>query len=193
MIEQDGRQGPLQCHPHDGAVLPETVDTPQAYLKPEIRRLKIHDLRTRARLPRPRPEVFAFFADAGNLQDITPLWLHFRILTPPPIEMKAGAVLDYRLRLHGIPLSWKTEITAWDPPHRFVDEQIRGPYRLWIHEHTFEEDGDGTVVSDHVRYAVPFGTLANWLLVRRDLRAIFQYREERLKECSESPCRYPGS
>ena len=147
--------------------------------------MRIHDLRTRVRLPRQRPEVFAFFADAGNLQDITPPWLHFRILTPPPIEMRAGAVLDYRLRLHGIPLSWKTGITAWDPPHRFVDEQIRGPYRLWIHEHIFEEDGDGTVVSDHVRYAVPFGTLANWVLVRRDLWAIFRYREERLKEWSE--------
>jgi ligand-binding SRPBCC domain-containing protein len=144
--------------------------------------MKVFELRTRVRLPRPRPEVFEFFADAGNLESITPLWLRFRIVTPPPIEMRQGALIDYRLRLRGIPLLWKTEITAWDPPRRFVDEQLRGPYRLWIHEHTFEEDGDGTIMEDHVRYAVPFGWLADRLLVARDLRAIFEYREARMKE-----------
>lgn len=144
--------------------------------------MKVYEHRTRVRLPRPRPEVFDFFADAGNLQALTPPWLHFRILTPLPIEMRQGARIDYRLRLRGIPLRWKTAITAWDPPVRFVDEQLSGPYRLWIHEHTFEEDGDGTVVNDYVRYAVPFGALANWLLVARDVRTIFEYREARLRE-----------
>lgn len=141
-----------------------------------------YELRTEIRLPRPREEIFAFFADAGNLQAITPPWLHFRILTPMPLELKQGARLDYRLRLHGFPLRWKTEITVWDPPNRFVDEQIQGPYRLWVHEHTFEEVEGGTRVTDHVLYAVPFGALAHWLLVDRDVRAIFQYRAERLAE-----------
>lgn len=149
--------------------------------------MKVYELRTRVRLPRPRTEVFEFFTDAGNLQAITPPWLHFQILTPPPIEMRQGTVLEYRLRLHGLPLRWRTEITAWDPPRRFVDEQIRGPYRLWVHEHTFEEDGDGTIVEDHVRYAVPFGWLADRLLVARDLRAIFGYREDKLLHL------FPGS
>lgn len=147
--------------------------------------MKVYELRTRVRLSRPRPEVFAFFADAGNLEAITPPWLHFHIETPRPIDMRQGALIDYRLRIRGVPIRWKTEITAWDPPHRFVDEQLSGPYRLWIHEHVFEEDGDGTIVEDHVRYAVPFGplgSLANRLLVARDLRAIFGYREARLRE-----------
>lgn len=145
--------------------------------------MKIYELRNRVRLPHPRPEVFAFFADAGNLEALTPPWLHFRILTPLPLDMRAGALLDYRIRVHGLPIRWRTEITAWDPPHRFVDKQTRGPYRLWIHEHTFEEDGPGaTLVGDHVRYAVPFGALVNRLLVARDVRAIFRYREEKLRE-----------
>ncbi|HEX6898209.1 MAG TPA: SRPBCC family protein [Thermoanaerobaculia bacterium] len=143
--------------------------------------MRVYEYRTRVRLPRPRPEVFAFFADAANLQEITPPWLHFRVLTPR-VEMKEGALIDYRLRLRGFPIRWKTRIAAWDPPIRFVDEQVRGPYRLWVHEHTFEEDGDGTIVTDYVRYAVPFGALANWLLVARDVRAIFEYREARLRE-----------
>jgi ligand-binding SRPBCC domain-containing protein len=136
------------------------------------------ELRTRLRLPRPRPEVFAYFADAGNLEALTPPWLHFRILTQMPVAMGAGAVLDYRLRLHGIPVGWRTEITAWEPPFRFVDEQRRGPYRLWVHEHTFEEIPGGTRVADRVRYSIPGGPLVHRLLVARDLRAIFTYRSE---------------
>ncbi len=139
------------------------------------------ELRACLRLPRPRPEVFAFFADAANLEALTPSLLRFRIVSPQPVEMRSGALIDYRLRVHGIPLRWKTEITAWDPPVRFVDEQLRGPYRLWVHEHTFEDaPGGGTFVQDRVRYRPPFGRLANWLLVERDVRAIFAWRTEAL-------------
>jgi ligand-binding SRPBCC domain-containing protein len=144
--------------------------------------MRVFEHRARTRVPRPRPEVFAFFADAGNLQELTPPFLGFEILTPRPVEMRPGARIDYRIRLHGLPLRWRTAITAWEPPRRFVDEQLSGPYRLWIHEHTFEEDGDGTVVLDFVRYAVLFGALTNKLLVERDVRKIFAYREKRLRE-----------
>jgi ligand-binding SRPBCC domain-containing protein len=139
------------------------------------------ELRASLHLSRPRPEVFAFFADAGNLEALTPPWVGFHILTPQPIAMHPGAIIEYRLRVHGIPIRWKTEITAWEPPGRFVDEQRRGPYRQWIHEHTFEDaPGGGTVVRDRVRYQVPFGRLANWLVVERDARTIFAYRTEAL-------------
>lgn len=139
------------------------------------------ELRARCRLLRPRPEVFAFFADAGNLEALTPPWLRFRIVTPQPVELCAGALIDYRLRVHGLPVRWTSEITAWEPPVRFVDEQRRGPYRLWLHEHTFEDaPGGGTFVHDRVRYRVPFGRLANWLVVERDVRTIFTYRSEAL-------------
>jgi ligand-binding SRPBCC domain-containing protein len=131
-------------------------------------------------LPRPREEVFDFFADAGNLQTLTPDWLDFSVLTPAPIPMRAGAVIDYRLKLHGISIRWQSEITAWEPPRRFVDEQRRGPYRLWIHEHCFETREGGTRVIDRVRYAVPGGRLIDWLFVRRDVERIFQFRREKL-------------
>ena len=144
--------------------------------------MRIFEYRARTRVPRPRDEVFAFFADAANLQELTPPWLGFEILTPRPIEMRPGALIDYRLRLRFIPIRWRTRITVWEPPYRFVDEQLRGPYRLWLHEHTFKEDGDGTLCGDFVRYAVPFGALANRLLVARDVRKIFAYREKRLRE-----------
>ena len=139
------------------------------------------ELRTSLRVPRPRPEVFAFFADAANLEAITPPWLRFHVATPQPIEMRPGALIEYKLRVHGIPVRWTSEITAWEPPARFVDEQRRGPYRLWVHEHTFEDaPGGGTFVRDRVRYRVPFGRLANRLIVERDSRKIFAYRSEAL-------------
>ena len=96
--------------------------------------------------------------------------------------MRVGALIDYKLRIRGVPIRWRTKISAWEPPMRFVDEQIRGPYRLWVHEHTFEERDGGTIVRDHVRYAVPFDFLAHPLLVRRDVERIFAYRAERLRE-----------
>jgi hypothetical protein len=131
-------------------------------------------------LPRPRTEVFPFFAEARNLEAITPPWLRFEVLTPAPIELRAGAVIDYRIRVHGIPIRWRTEIAEWQPPHRFVDVQVRGPYTLWRHTHTFEERDGGTLCADHVRYRPRGGALLNWLFVRRDVERIFQYRRQRL-------------
>jgi ligand-binding SRPBCC domain-containing protein len=125
--------------------------------------------------------VFAFFADPANLDAITPPWLNFRTVTPGPIEMRPGTLIDYKLRIRGIPVRWRTKITAWEPPVRFVDEQIRGPYRLWVHEHTFEECDGGTLMRDWVRYAVPFDFIAHWLVVRRDIERIFANRTECLQ------------
>ena len=133
-------------------------------------------------LPSPPEKVFQFFADAYNLERLTPPWLRFQVLTPGPIEMAQGTVINYRLKLHGISVRWQSEITVWEPPHRFVDRQIKGPYRLWVHEHTFVETDGGTLAGDRVEYAVPGGWLVRKLLVERDLRKIFEYRQERLRE-----------
>jgi len=127
-------------------------------------------------LPRPRPDVFAFFADAQNLERITPPWLHFRITSPLPIAMAAGTLIDYRLRLHGVPISWRTRIAVWEPPVRFVDEQLRGPYRRWVHEHLFIDRDGGTECRDRVEYAVPGGAVVDRLLVRPDVERIFAFR-----------------
>ena len=132
-------------------------------------------------LPYPIERVFAPFADAANLQRITPPWLHFRIITKPPIEMRQGAVIEYWLRLHGMPIRWRTVIAHWDPPHRFIDIQAGGPFALWHHTHSFESVEGGTMMRDRVIYRVgfgPIGTIANALLVRRDVRRIFNYRQE---------------
>lgn len=134
-------------------------------------------------LARPLEEVFSFFADAHNLARITPDWLSFTVVSSGPIEMAQGTVIDYRIKLRGIPMRWQSEITAWEPPHRFVDEQRRGPYEFWIHEHTFEAVGDGcTRVGDRVRYGVPGGGLIHRLFVERDLDRIFDYRTQKLLE-----------
>lgn len=133
-------------------------------------------------LPCPLDEVFPFFADARNLQQLTPAWVNFEILTSGEIAMHAGALIDYRLRIRGVPLRWRTKITAWEPQRRFVDEMLRGPYRWWRHEHAFEECPGGTRVVDRVHYGVPGGALVNWLVVSRDVRAIFAYRQQVLGE-----------
>jgi ligand-binding SRPBCC domain-containing protein len=133
-------------------------------------------------LPRPRPEVFAFFADAANLEEITPAWVNFSILTPLPIDMRVGAIIDYKLRIRGFPVRWQTRITAWEPPLRFADEQMTGPYRQWIHEHRFEEKDGGTLVIDHVRYRAPGGRFVERWLVRPDVERIFAFRKRRLAE-----------
>jgi ligand-binding SRPBCC domain-containing protein len=133
-------------------------------------------------LPRPPAEVFPFFADARNLERITPPWLRFSVRTPEPIEMAEGTLIDYRLRLHGLPLAWRSEITAWEPPERFVDEQVRGPYRIWRHEHRLQAHDGGTIARDRVEYAVPGGALVRALVVRRDLERIFAYRRRALEQ-----------
>ena len=136
-------------------------------------------------LPRPRDEVFAFFADAGNLQAITPPWLHFRIVTPCPVAMRAGTLIEYRLRLFGAPFAWRTQIEVWEPGIRFVDAQLAGPYALWRHEHAFRAEPGGTQMSDTVDYALRFGPaghLAHALAVRRWLDAIFEHRRRRIAE-----------
>lgn len=126
--------------------------------------------------------AFAFYGDERNLEQLTPPWLHFEVTTPRPIAMEADTLLEYRLRLHGVPIRWQTRIDAWEPPARFTDFQQKGPYSLWEHSHTFESDGDGaTVITDRVRYAIPFGplgSLAHVLFVRRDLERIFDFRRD---------------
>lgn len=132
-------------------------------------------------LCQPLQEVFAFFADARNLEALTPPWLRFRILSEGEIEMREGALIDYRIRLHGIPIRWRTEIAAWEPPYRFVDQQLRGPYSLWRHEHRFEAiDAHTTRVIDHVDYAHWGGPIVERFFVRPDLERIFAYRAEQL-------------
>ncbi|WP_150107396.1 SRPBCC family protein [Pedosphaera parvula] len=133
-------------------------------------------------LPQKRERVFSFFANAKNLQTITPPWLDFQIANAGPIEMKVGAYIQYRLKVHGIPLGWTSEITAWNPPSRFVDEQRNGPYRTWIHEHTFEEKDGGTLIRDNVQYAAPGGKLIEWLFVGREVKRIFDFRSKKLRE-----------
>jgi hypothetical protein len=144
--------------------------------------MKVFTFQTRIWLPRPLRQVFPFFADARNLQELTPSWLDFEILTPCPIEMRVGRLIDYRLRIRGVPIRWQSEISAWEPPSRFVDEQRQGPYRLWVHEHRFEAQDEGTGVEDVVRYAVRGGALINRLLVAPDLDRIFRYRHQRLRQ-----------
>lgn len=132
-------------------------------------------------LPWPREEVFPFFADANNLQSITPTWLDFHVLTPG-VAIKAGALIDYRLRVRGIPLRWRTHIKIWEPPFRFVDEQVRGPYRIWHHEHIFESVNLGTLCRDRVHYAMWGGGLVNRWFVRRDVERIFAHRQDCLRK-----------
>lgn len=143
--------------------------------------MKIRQFLSELWVPRPREEVFAFFSDARNLDAITPPWVRFRMETPAPVEMKAGALIDYKLRVRGFPIRWRTKITEWNPPVRFVDEQLRGPYRLWVHEHEFEPREGGTLVRDRARYAVAFDFLVHRLFVRGDVARIFAYRAESLR------------
>ena len=144
--------------------------------------MRVRNFQSQLWLPQSRDNVFAFFSDAQNLDLITPPWLHFRTVTPGSGEMQLYTIIDHRLRIHGVPLRWRSKITVWDPPAVFVDEQVRGPYRLWIHEHRFEEQNGGTLVHDHVRYAVILDALIHRLLIRPDVERIFAYREKKLRE-----------
>jgi ligand-binding SRPBCC domain-containing protein len=132
-------------------------------------------------VPAPREAAFAFFADASNLQRLTPGWVQFSILTPLPIVMRIGVEIDYRIRLHGVPLAWTSRIDVWDPGHRFVDRQIAGPYLWWRHEHRFESAGVATRVIDEVEY-VPRAAWLTSRMVRRDVERIFRYRQGALQQ-----------
>lgn len=149
--------------------------------------MHIGTLTARQLLPASMDEVFGFFADARNLGRITPPWLRFEILTPGEIAMRPGALIDYRIRWRGLPLAWRTEIEVWEPGIRFVDRQIRGPYRLWRHEHLFAEHRGGTLVEDRVRYSAPFGRLVHRLIVDRDVASIFEHRRRVLDGIFSSP------
>ena len=150
--------------------------------------MRIYRLHREQLVARPVSEVFAFFSQARNLELITPPWLRFEVLTPGPIEMAPGALIDYRLRLRGVPLRWTSRIESWEADRGFVDRQLRGPYRLWHHRHDFTAHPAGTIVRDDVRYALPFGPLgrlAHALIVRRDLQRIFDHRREAVKNALE--------
>jgi ligand-binding SRPBCC domain-containing protein len=142
-------------------------------------------------LPLPVDQVFAFFAAADNLQNITPPELGFRIITPAPVRIEQGAVIDYRLGLFGLSFGWQTEITEWRPPHEFVDTQLRGPYAQWIHRHTFEQRGPETHIRDEVRYRLPVLLLGEvaYPLIRLQLKRIFNYRQRRIRELLLRPAR----
>jgi ligand-binding SRPBCC domain-containing protein len=149
-----------------------------------------HILESRLLLPAPRERVFEFFATPENLAAITPRWLGLTLLTPAPIVMAAGTVLDYRIRWLGLPFRWRSLIREYDPPYRFVDVQVIGPYTRWEHRHMFLEEEGGTVVEDRVTYRLPLGplgVLAHRLCARRQLEAIFAYRQERLCSLLASP------
>ena len=151
----------------------------EAYERISVRLFEFH---SQLWLATPRTQVFDFFSDARNLEELTPQWLRFRILTPLPLEMGEGLEIDYRLKIHGFPARWKSKISRWEPPARFVDVQLRGPYRRWIHEHTFREVDGGTLCEDAVEYAPLGGALVNKLLVEKDIKKIFDFRSMRLRE-----------
>jgi ligand-binding SRPBCC domain-containing protein len=144
-----------------------------------------HELIVEQRLARRPEDVFPFFADPANLEQITPAFLRFRVLGATTAQIGNGTLMNYALRLHGIPLRWQSRIESWAPHRRFVDLQTRGPYTLWHHTHEFEPDDGGTIIRDRVRYRLPFGALgellAGWL-VRRDLDTVFDYRRQQIQE-----------
>ena len=152
--------------------------------------MKEYVLERRTKVPRPVVQVFPFFAAAENLARITPPELGFRIRSATPVAMRAGALIDYTIKLWGLPFAWRTEITAWDPPHSFEDTQLRGPYAKWVHQHSFVEDTGGTAMIDRVTYALPLGVIGRIAhpLIKRQLRRIFDYRESVLRrELVERP------
>ena len=142
----------------------------------------LHQFAAECTLPRPREDVFTFFSDARNLGLITPPWLQFAITSTHEPSMREGLLIDYRIRLQGLPMSWQSEISAWEPPYRFVDEQRRGPYHTWIHEHLFEEVDEGTVVRDVVLYRPRGGEIIHRCFVRPSIEKIFAFRTRVLGE-----------
>lgn len=144
----------------------------------------VHELNSEQWIDRPLDEVFAFFSNAANLERITPKELRFRILSPQPIEMRKGALIDYQLHLAGIPFRWRTEITEWNAPHSFEDTQLKGPYALWVHTHSFAEKDGGTLISDHVRYGLPLSPLGDlaYPAIKWQLSRVFAHRHRVLEE-----------
>lgn len=145
--------------------------------------MKVRTLLREQWVPSPLPEVFAFFSEARNLERITPPWLHFSILKQTDRELKAGTLIYYKLAWHGLPLAWTSRIEEWRPPNLFVDVQVKGPYCLWSHTHTFEARDGGTLIRDTVRYAVPMGALGDFCagrLVRHDVNQIFNCRARQI-------------
>ncbi|MGA0333450.1 MAG: SRPBCC family protein [Kiritimatiellia bacterium] len=157
---------------------PETQ--PHIRFEPHDERTTV--LHTSQWLPYPVEEVFAFFSRPENLQRLTPSQLQFQILTPDPIVMREGVQLDYKLKVHNIPLRWTSLISNWNPPHEFTDKQLKGPYKVWVHSHRFRTEGNGTQVDDHIQFRAPGGKLLEKLIVQRDLASIFNYRQKILSE-----------
>jgi len=158
--------------------------------------VKVHTLTREQHLGRPPAEVFPFFADAHNLEAITPPALRFRVMTPDPIAMGAGTLIQYRLRLRGLSLDWLTRIDVWEPGVSFVDTQLAGPYSLWHHTHSFEERSGGTLMRDVVRYALPLWPLGELArpLVRRELAAIFDFRRDAVARLlAADPPKHPST
>jgi len=137
----------------------------------------------------PIEKVFSYFSNPANLQEITPKYLNFNIKTQPPFNMSAGQLFEYRLRVRGIPINWTSLISSYDPPYGFIDEQIKGPYSTWHHTHTFKSQDGGTLIVDEVQYSLPFGfigRIVHYLWVKRDLAAIFKYRQKVIAKNFES-------
>ncbi|MGQ0679554.1 MAG: SRPBCC family protein [Actinomycetota bacterium] len=138
-------------------------------------------LTTSLLLERPLGEVFEFFSNAHNLTRITPSWLGLKVVTAAPVDMHDGTLFDYRFRVNGVPGRWRSMILEWNPPHSFVDRQVSGPFALWVHRHTFESAGGGTIAGDDISYRVPGGPPVHELVVRRNLTRLFAYRHEAMQ------------
>jgi len=141
----------------------------------------MHFLTTTTVINKTLSEVFEFFSNAENLNKITPPDMQFKILTPLPIIIKKGTLIDYKIKVNGIPFNWQTEITEWEPNKRFIDKQLKGPYRVWIHEHTFEEKDGKTIMNDHVQFLSPgwfLEPIINKLFIEKKVKGIFAYREK---------------
>ncbi|HEX2053805.1 MAG TPA: SRPBCC family protein [Actinomycetota bacterium] len=165
----------------------QIVSAPKGALRISRERRGVYRLTTELLVDRPIDEVFEFFSDPRNLENITPGWLTLRVRTRERIVMRKGTRIRYRFRVRGVPAIWHSEITAWEPPHRFVDEQSLGPFRMWVHEHTFEEIDGRTLARDSVTYKVPGGRLLHGLFVEKDLRRLFGFRHDRLLQIFPSP------